>query len=474
MMNSRRSILTRETVDPASDRRGSVIVIVLWTIAVAAIIVSSLQLFAYRQAMVGRESIERIQARWAARAGLENTLAVMTRMTEKPDPADAKSLTREMYYVSSGALLNSSYDILQNPRGRELGGPTDENGKFNLNNVNDRGLLLAFDDFTLDVLDAIADWQDTDDEPSPLGVERDYYLSLESPYEPRNGPMRSIGEVEMIAGIWPRYFRGEDWNLNGRLDPNENDSGRSFPPDESDNIMRAGWSEHLTVYSVDGGATDSGLPRIHLKEAEDEELIERLGVNAAQAQALIQYGSNESNRLTDLLINPLQGSAQPPSGTQPGQQGQPGPQGPAGQQGQGGQDQGGVPPLTNEQLTKVLAECSVVNPKERVPGKMNLNTVDGDFLRDLFEILGLDEALADELLYLRDRSTGITSLVELKAIPSITPQDIQAISQRFDVRGNVFTISSRGRSAATGMEIEIVAVVDRSTIPVRILEYREQ
>jgi len=448
-------------------------VIVLWTIAVAAIIVSSLQLFAYRQAMVGRESTERIQARWAARAGLENTLAVMTRMSEKPDPDDAKSLTREMYFVSSGTLLNSSYDILHHSRGRDLGGPTDENGKFNMNNVNDRGLLLAFDDFTLDVLDAIADWQDTDDEPSTLGVERDYYLSLESPYEPRNGPMRTLGEIEMIAGIWPRYFRGEDWNLNGRLDPNENDSGRSFPPDEADNIMQAGWSEHLTVYSVDGGATDSGQPRIYLKKAEAKELVERLGVNTSQAEALIQYGGNENNRLTDLLINPLQGGASSQPTGQPGQQGQTGQQGQGGQNGQE-QGAGGVPPLTNEQLTMVLAECSVSNPKNRVPGKMNLNTVDGDFLRDLFEIMGLDEALADELLYLRDRSTGITSLVELKSIPSITPQDIQAISQRFDVRGNVFTISSRGRSASTGMEVEIVAVVDRSTIPVRILEYREQ
>ncbi|HVP74134.1 MAG TPA: hypothetical protein VMS30_10380 [Phycisphaerales bacterium] len=447
--------------------------IVLWTIAVAAIIVSSLQLFAYRQAMVGRESTERIQARWAARAGLENTLAVMTRMSEKPDPDDAKSLTREMYFVSSGTLLNSSYDILHHSRGRDLGGPTDENGKFNMNNVNDRGLLLAFDDFTLDVLDAIADWQDTDDEPSTLGVERDYYLSLESPYEPRNGPMRTLGEIEMIAGIWPRYFRGEDWNLNGRLDPNENDSGRSFPPDEADNIMQAGWSEHLTVYSVDGGATDSGQPRIYLKKAEAKELVERLGVNTSQAEALIQYGGNENNRLTDLLINPLQGGASSQPTGQPGQQGQSGQQGQGGQNGQE-QGAGGVPPLTNEQLTMVLAECSVSNPKNRVPGKMNLNTVDGDFLRDLFEIMGLDEALADELLYLRDRSTGITSLVELKSIPSITPQDIQAISQRFDVRGNVFTISSRGRSASTGMEVEIVAVVDRSTIPVRILEYREQ
>ena len=103
----------------------------------------------------------------------------------------------------------------------------------------------------------------------------------------------------MIAGIWPRYFRGEDWNLNGRLDPNENDSGRSFPPDESDNIMRAGWSEHLTVYSVDGGATDSGLPRIHLKEAEDDELIERLGIAARLKKRVVVEGHTDSQGQDD-------------------------------------------------------------------------------------------------------------------------------------------------------------------------------
>lgn len=446
-------------------RRGSVVVIVLWTIAVAAIIVSSLQLFAYRQATIGRETLERIQARWAARAGFENTLATMARMTEKPDPTDAKSLQREMYYVSSGTLNGATYDILHHVDGRDLGGPSDEHSKFNLNNVNDRGLLLAFDDITLDVLDAIADWMDTDDEPGTLGVERDYYLSLEAPYEPRNGPLHTLGEVEMIAGIWPRYFRGEDWNLNGRLDANENDSGRSFPPDEVDGVLDAGWSKNLTVYSVDGGATDSGQPRIYLKDADPKELADRCHISQAQADALIEYGKTETNLLTDLLINPLQ-AAPPANGAQPGQQGQ------QGQQGQGATT--GLPALTDDQLTAVLAECSVANPKERRPGKMNLNTVSGEFLRDIFELMNMDEALADELIYLRDRPTGIASLVELKGIPSITPQDIQAICQRFDVRSNVFTIACRGRSMASGMEVEIVAVVDRSTIPVRILEYREQ
>jgi hypothetical protein len=38
----------------------------------------------------------------------------------------------------------------------------------------------------------------------------------------------------------------------------------------------------------------------------------------------------------------------------------------------------------------------------------------------------------------------------------------------------VFTITSRGRSGSTGLEVEITAVVDRSQLPARILEYREQ
>ncbi len=452
-------------------RRGSVIIIVLWTIAIAAIIVSSIQLFAYRQATIGREALDRIQARWAARAGLENTIATITRLTEKPeDPDDAKELAREMYYVSDGQVGNATYTVMHHVRGRNLGGPADEHAKFNLNNVADRGLLLAFDDITLDVLDAIGDWMDDDDEPSPLGVERDYYLGTAGQYEPRNGALRSLGEVELIAGIWPRYFRGEDWNLDARLDPNENDGGRSFPPDEPDSILDSGWSENLTVYSVAGGATRTGQPRLWLSKVEADEVMERLGVNIQQAEALISFGANESNQLSDLLFTPLGTGAGAGGGS--GQQ-QPQPQQP-GANAQGQPQAAQVPALSDDQLTKVLAECSVTNPKDRLPGKMNLNTVSGDFLRDIFELLGLDEGIADEIIYRRETATGIASLVDLKKIPSITTQDLRQICQRFDVVSNVFTIASRGRSLSTGIEVEIVAVVDRSTLPVRIIEYREQ
>ena len=52
-------------------RRGSVVVVVVWAVAIAAVLVAATQVVSFRQAVVGRETLARVQARWAARAGVE-------------------------------------------------------------------------------------------------------------------------------------------------------------------------------------------------------------------------------------------------------------------------------------------------------------------------------------------------------------------------------------------------------------------
>ena len=462
-------------ISPTSpqSRRGSVIVIVVWAIAIAALITTSVQLFSHRQSTMARESLERVQARWAARAGIENTIEVMTEHTRKPHEDDAMAMVRDMWYISKGECINANYNILHHVDGVDFGGPMDEHSKLNINRIEDRGLLMMFDDVTLDVLDAFADWVDEDNEVSALGVERDYYRALDGPYEPRNGPLQSLAETELIAGIWPKYFRGEDWNLNGRLDPNENDGSASFPPDEPDGILDGAWSHRMTVYSVAGGPTLSGQPRIYLKDAAPEDVAERTGLDKDQAQALIDYGSNPQNVLSDLLFTQL-GSAgttdDPATGADQNQN-----RAPQQQQPQQPQQPAGPAALTDEQLQTVLAECMIEDPLDRKPGKININTIDSEFLRDLLAFMGYDEVLADEILFLRDsQPMGIRSLTELKNIPNITQEELQAITRRFDTVSSVYTISSKGRSSASGLEVEIIVVVDRSTVPVKILEYREQ
>jgi type II secretory pathway component PulK len=447
-------------------RRGAVIVIALWATSIAAITASAIMLYAFRQASYGRESVARVKARWAARAGLENMIAIMSRDNLHPLKDDAFSMIREMESLSSGELLGASYDIQHHRDGINWRGPMDEHSKLNINDPQNFGYFYLLDNVTPDVADAIVDWTDADDELSTFGVERDYYLGLPTPYEPRNGPLRSSIELELIAGMWPEFVRGEDWNMNGRLDPNENDGNVSAPDDNADGVMKVTWGQLLTTYSRRGGMSDSGEERLNLRFASTEELVERLGIEEAQADALRSFASNPSVTLEMLLTTSLSSTVIPTATDVPPTRG--------GRQPQQA-PQAGELDLDTDQLRLVLGECTTDDPLDGPqPGKLNINTVSEALLRQMFSD-PTTERLVDEILYLRNnRGEGVTSLVDLKDIPDIEGPDLDRLARAFDVRSNVFLVSSKGRSSSSGLEVEIVAVVDRSTLPVKILEYREQ
>jgi general secretion pathway protein K len=54
---------------------------------------------------------------------------------------------------------------------------------------------------TTDLIPIIVDWLDPDSIDSPGGAEADYYLRLIPPYEPRNAPMPTIGDLRACKGV---------------------------------------------------------------------------------------------------------------------------------------------------------------------------------------------------------------------------------------------------------------------------------
>jgi hypothetical protein len=427
------------------QHRGSVIVIALWALGIAAIVTSSIQVFAFRQALHGIEVHDRIQARWAARAGIESTIAAIADHTAAPVPNSAFAMSTDLDLVSTGTMGNATWDIRHHVDGTDWRGPMDESSKFNINSENNSIFILVIDDMAFGVLDAILDWIDTDDEPRLLGVERDYYLSLETAYEPRNGPLRSIAELELIAGVMPSDVRGEDWDIDFRLDANEDDGGESLPWDEPDNYLEGGWASLLTTSSVDGGATDSGEPRINLRNTDPETVQIRLFLEPAQADALIDFALLDGADLSTLLqqsLRSLSGDAE------------------------------GVTNLTDDQLRLVFAETCLFEAHNAPPGRLNINTVSPELL---YRLLPNNSRLVEELLYLRSNNAGgITSPVDFQQIPGIQSSMVVFLNGLFDVKSNVYTISCLGRAEGSGVEQEIIVIVDRSTLPVTILEYREQ
>ena len=95
------------------------------------------------------------------------------------------------------------------------GAITDEQGKFNLNNLVSGGnkslpdvqafqRLLSLLGLSPDLADAVVDWIDIDSDLSgPAGAEDPYYLSLARPYRASNGPMVQVEELYRVRGFDP-------------------------------------------------------------------------------------------------------------------------------------------------------------------------------------------------------------------------------------------------------------------------------
>ncbi len=457
-----------------TSRRASALVIVIWTVAIAATIVAGLQIATYRQAVLGNEALARVQARWAARAGIETMIAIMEWHTGNPDPDDALAMINELDDNAIGDLETGSYDIRHFLDDVEYVGPMDEHAKANINLLSSND-LLNIPDMTPDVAGAITDWRDADEEQSMIGAEKSYYANRGLGYEPRNGNLRSFAELELVAGVWPEYIRGEDWNLNGRLDSNEDDGEQSWPEDKADGILDAGWSSILTSFSRTSPNGASGEPRLNLKVATAEDVTERTGISAPQAAALLQYAQTPNARLESLLTTPLSllGSGNTPAQPQGGTTGGGRTNRSSGGRSTGGTGvaQAGPGDLDANALGRVLNECSLQEFTRPLPGKININTVSGRVLRDVFD---MNPKLVDTLLSRRDaRPTGLTSVADILEIPGMTREVLAPLAKHLDVQSFVFTVSSVGRSSTGGTECEILATVDRSTLPAQILSYRE-
>jgi hypothetical protein len=434
---------------------------VIWGLAALGMIVAGLQVTSGRMLLEGRDAQERIKARWAARAGVESTIASLAMHTKFPEAMDAYALIRDLDAVHIGEVDGGNWLIQHHGPGSAVAfaGPMDEHSKLNINGEFRSLVNSMFGPLAWGVFDAIEDWIDEDDEPGEFGVERDYYLSLDARYEPRNAPLHSVAELELVAGIEPDEIRGEDWNMNNLLDPEERDGDELLPLDDGSNSLEGGWSAMLTTQTVGSGATDSGEPRIWLRNADATELIDRfayfgLELLPEKADSIIGMAREESFSL-DTLVASLGQATTPP-----------------------GPEDDDTPveevadtTLTPDEVALVLSECMVETPHRPALGRININTVSAD---TLYAMLQGQENLVENLLGLRtQRASGLTSLVDLWSLPDADPDGIAQLTRLFDTRSNVFTITSRGFSQATGQESEIVVTVDRSTLPVRILNIRE-
>jgi type II secretory pathway component PulK len=436
---------------PLNIRRGFATFLVLWVLAVGTVAVAAVQASAFRQAAAGREALARVRASWAARAGVEAMIARLAWDTENPDPNNAFRELDDMAAAAAGDLDGARYLVAHSVRGRPglYLGCADAHAKLNVSAMDAQG-LMRLEYMTEDVAAAILGWTRSEDLTSATAnAEASYYAGLPHPYEPRHAPLRSIAELELVYNARPEFVRGEDWNLNGVIDPNEDDGEASWPPDDANGKLDAEWSGVLTAASRDGGFGVSGKPRIVLRGAKPGELTGRLRLSERQAKVVATYASYPRSAMGDFVKTDLKSLQSETSNKAIDSK---------------------ADPLTREQLSLLLNETTMDDTGEPRPGRLNINTCPAEVLD---YVPGLSPAAADAIIAERAaRHNGFTSVAQLLDVQGLKRAQVATLVDVVDVRSNVYVAACRGRDEATGIEVEMIATLDRTRLPVVITELR--
>jgi DNA uptake protein ComE-like DNA-binding protein len=235
-------------------RKASVLIIVLWVafglVSLALYFANSMS-FELRAADNRAAAVQAEQAIAGASRYISNVLAATQTQTQQrgtiPDPT--------LYDFDAVPVGDATFWVIgrwdqQQQRSTDVPnfGLVDEASKLNLNMAT-REMLEALPRMTTQLAAAIIDWRDADDEVTEGGAESQTYLRLNPPYRCKNGNFESVEELRLVTGAYLDILYGEDANLNGVLDPNENDSDVSPPTDNRDMRLDPGILEYLTVYS---------------------------------------------------------------------------------------------------------------------------------------------------------------------------------------------------------------------------------
>jgi general secretion pathway protein K len=178
------------------ERRGFVMLTILWIITIAAIVATS-------AALVGRHAVQEGAARVALERGRWEALGCERRVVAAIDVAlgsaltldDAAKLWRMLPSAVLGSPLVAGCDVALEAAGTRL----------NVNEASDEMIVNLLDAIGLEadapqLVDALDDWIDPDDETRPMGAERGWYEAA-GRIVPRNGPLADVREMVRIRAF---------------------------------------------------------------------------------------------------------------------------------------------------------------------------------------------------------------------------------------------------------------------------------
>ena len=277
-------------------QRGMVLLAVLVIAAVAGMVAVTVMFRLRAEAAAGGGDVRATQARLAALSGINQAVAQLATTPYQPDRwQDNPTVFENQLVVDNGS--NKWYFTVYAPNPSNSQQPRfgviDEGGKIDLNTA-DASTLQALPGMTQTLAANLLAWRGSKAQNADAG--EDYYQALPQPYAMRDGTLATVDEMLLVKGFNGPILFGEDANLNGILDPNEDDGSDSFPPDNADGVLNPGLKADLTVWSKVPNVDAQGKPRVKLNGA--VRAINQLPLSAKTIKFIKTY-LGDGNTFTD-------------------------------------------------------------------------------------------------------------------------------------------------------------------------------
>jgi competence ComEA-like helix-hairpin-helix protein len=454
----------------AKHRRASVLVALLWIVALLSVVVVSVLHTTFIDLVIVKNYGDRVQAHYLALAGVEKAEALLYQ--DAQDRIHSALNHRGKLYDDSQDFQNSSlgrgeFTIFRRGRQDEGGGilygVSDEESRLDIN-VASSNELMQLPNMTSDVMASIVDWRSPTNVVLPGGAQASYYESLQPPYEPRNSAYETVRELLMVKGVTPQLLLGGDIHQDGFL-PTTAIIGNDFPDTANHaSDVDAGWAGIMTADSNDNDVSAAGQRRVNIQTADQNALAEVPGITPGIAQAIITYrAQHQFQSIADLLD--VTAPQPPDQGAGPGTSNQNG--NPA-QTGQSGQSSG--PTVISDDLLMSIADQLTANRGRNESGLININTASLDVLACL---PGVDRQLAQQIISYRKSSGFFSNVAWLLKVPGLTDDIFKQVAPLVTARSETYRILCEGEVSSTGVRQRIQMIVHIGLKDVTLLSYRE-
>jgi len=432
------------------EQRGSILVGLLWCLALLSVIVIGVLHTARMDLLVVKNYGDRIQAHYLALAGIEKARALLYR------DAQNRSRNRKNH---SGDLYDDETQFRDIPFGRGtfrlmhrgrtdegggvIFGVSDEESRLNVNTATAEE-LTQLPNLTPDVAKAIVNWRGGDNTAS--AAETQYYGDLQPPYQPRLGPYQTVRELLMVRGVTLADLLGRDQQQNGMLAAAEA-SGFAVPDLEDNDDL--GWAGVFTVDSTVQNLNAAGEQRVNIQSADETTLATLQGVTPAIAHAIAVYrGQHRFESIADLL------DVTPPQ-NQTGGLG-------------GGNASGGQ--IISQDLFMDLADNITTDNGQNLAGAINVNTAS---LTVLLCLPGMTRELAQAIISYRQSSGFLASTGELLKVSGMSRDLFKQVAPLVTARSETYRLLCEGRITSSGVRQRIQAIFHVGLTSQELLSWRE-